>query len=51
MDKRFIAAMSVYAVIAVLAAFTLDGDKLRDAVWIFMAGLAMKTYISRRAGW
>jgi hypothetical protein len=51
MDKRFIAAMSAYAVIAVLAAFTLDGDKLRDAVWILMAGLAMKTLISKRAGW
>ena len=51
MDKRFIAAMAAYAAIALLAAFTLDGDKLRDAVWILMLGLAAKTYISRRAGW
>jgi hypothetical protein len=51
MDKKFIAAMSVYAGLAVLAAFTLDGGKMRNAVWILMAGLALKTYISRRAGW
>jgi hypothetical protein len=51
MDKKLIAAMTAYAAIALLAAFTLDGDKLRDAVWVLMAGLAVKTYVSRRAGW
>jgi hypothetical protein len=51
MDKKLIAAMAAYAAIALLAAFTLDGDKLRDAVWVLMAGLAVKTYVSRRAGW
>jgi hypothetical protein len=51
MDKRFIAAMAAYAVFALLAAFTLDGGKLRDAVWVLMAGLAVKTYIRKRAGW
>jgi hypothetical protein len=51
MDKRFIAAMAAYAAIALLAAFTLDGGKLRDAVWVLMLGLAVKTYISKRAGW
>ncbi len=51
MDKKLIAAMGAYAAIALLAAFTLDGDKLRDAVWVLMAGLAVKTYVSRRAGW
>ncbi|MGA7237786.1 MAG: hypothetical protein WBY44_19020 [Bryobacteraceae bacterium] len=51
MDKKFMAAMAAYAAIALLAAFTLDGDKLRDAVWVLMAGLAVKTYVSRRAGW
>lgn len=51
MDKKLIAALSAYAAIALLAAFTLDGDKLRDAVWVLMAGLALKTYVSRRAGW
>jgi len=43
--------MATYAVVAVLAAFTLDGGLLRNAVWVLMAGLALKTYIARRAGW
>jgi hypothetical protein len=51
MDKKLIAAMAAYAAIALLAAFTLDGGKLRDAVWVLMAGLAVKTYVSKRAGW
>jgi hypothetical protein len=49
--KRFIAAIVAYVVIALLAAFTLDGGVLRNAVWILMAGLALKTYIAKRAGW
>jgi hypothetical protein len=51
MEKKFIAAMAAYATIALLAAFTLDGGKLRNAVWVLMAGLAVKTYVSKRAGW
>jgi hypothetical protein len=43
--------MVAYAVLAVLAAFTLDGALLRDAVWILLGGLALKTYIAHRAGW
>lgn len=50
MEKKFIAAMAAYATIALLAAFTLDG-KLRNAVWVLMAGLAVKTWVSKRAGW
>jgi hypothetical protein len=50
MNKRLIAAMATYAVIAGLAAFTLDGV-LRAAVWILMAGLAAKTWIAHKAGW
>jgi hypothetical protein len=50
MKNRFLAAMAVYAILAVLAAFTLDG-LLRAAVWILMAGLAAKTWIARKAGW
>jgi hypothetical protein len=50
MIKRFVAAMTTYAIVALLAAFTLDGT-IRDAVWILMAGLAAKTYIAYRAGW
>ena len=50
MNKRLISAMAAYAVIATLAAFTLDGV-LRAAVWILMAGLAAKTWIAYKAGW
>jgi hypothetical protein len=49
MQKRFYSALAVYAFLAVLAAFTLDGGKMRNAVWILMAGLAAKTYISYKA--
>jgi len=51
MNKRFITAMATYAVLALLAAFTLDGGLMRNAVWILMAGLAVKTYIAYKAGW
>jgi len=42
-----LAAMACYAGIALLAAFTLDG-KFREVVWIFLAGLAVRTYLSTR---
>jgi hypothetical protein len=48
MRKRFVRAMAAYAVLALSAAFTLDG-KLRLAVWILLGGLALKTYIAYRA--
>jgi hypothetical protein len=51
MDKKFIAAMAAYALIAALAGFTLDGGTMRNAVWVLMAGLALKTYVAKRAGW
>ena len=51
MNKRFAAAMSTYSVLAILAAFTLDGGIMRNFVWILLAGLAAKTYIAYRAGW
>jgi hypothetical protein len=41
---RFLTAMAYYTAIAVLAWFTLDG-KIRLVVWIFMAGLAARTYL------
>ena len=50
MNNRFLWAMGTYAVLAVLAALTLDG-LMRDAVWILMGGLAVKTYIAKKAGW
>jgi hypothetical protein len=37
--------MGAYAVIALMAALTLDG-KFRLVVWILLAGLALKTYIA-----
>ena len=43
--------MSTYAILAVLASFTLDGGLMRNAVWVLLAGLAVKTYIAYRAGW
>ncbi|MGA1997623.1 MAG: hypothetical protein ABSH45_17770 [Bryobacteraceae bacterium] len=49
--QRFRAAVAAYAILAVLAAFTLDGGLMRNAVWILLAGLALKTWIARKAGW
>jgi hypothetical protein len=46
--RKFYVALACYAAIAVLAALTLDG-KFRWAVWIFLAGLALKTYIATLA--
>jgi hypothetical protein len=45
MDLRFIAAMSVYAILAVLAGFTLTGV-IRIATWIFLGGIALKTVLA-----
>jgi hypothetical protein len=50
MKNRLLAAMGAYAVFALLATFTLDG-LIRTAVWIFLAGLALKTLIAYKAGW
>jgi len=47
MTGRYRLAMGIYAAISALAWLTLDGE-LRTVVWIFMAGLAAKTYIARR---
>ena len=51
MNKRLMAAMTTYCILAVLAGFTLDGGLMRNCVWIVLAGLAAKTYIAYRAGW
>ena len=45
---RFLWAMGTYAVLATLAAVTLDG-KIRLATWIFLGGLAIKTVIAYKA--
>jgi hypothetical protein len=49
-NKRYFSAMAAYAVLAALAALTLDG-KMRVGVLILMAALAVKTHIARKAGW
>ena len=50
MHKRLSFALSCYVVLALLAAFTLDG-LFRTAVWIFLGGLTLKTLIAYKAGW
>ncbi|MGA3027015.1 MAG: hypothetical protein ABSF98_19840 [Bryobacteraceae bacterium] len=40
-----LAPMAAYAVLAALATFTLTG-KMRIAVWIFLGGMAVKTWLS-----
>jgi hypothetical protein len=44
-DLRFIAAMSSYIILGVLAGFTLEG-RIRLAVWIFLGGIAIKTVLA-----
>lgn len=46
MNGRFGVAMGIYAVLAVLGALLLTG-KIRDALWILLAGLAVKTLIAK----
>ena len=48
MYNRLWVAMSAYAVLGLLATFTLDG-KLRLAIWVLMGGLALKTLIAHLA--
>ena len=48
MLKRFLWAMTAYGALALMATFTLDG-KFRIGVWIFLAGLALKTLIHYKA--
>lgn len=45
MNIRLAAAMSSYAVLGVIGTFVLDG-KMRLALWIFLAGLAVRTLIA-----
>jgi hypothetical protein len=50
MNTRFLWAMGAYAILALLAALTLEG-LMRNAVWILLGGLALKTCIAKKAGW
>lgn len=48
LKQRFQAAMAAFAVLAVLAGFTLDG-KIRLATLVFLAGLALRAAIHYKA--
>jgi hypothetical protein len=50
MLNRLFLALSAYAILALLATFTLDG-MIRNAVWILLLGLTAKTLIAYKAGW
>lgn len=43
--KRLIGAFATYAVLAALAGFTTSGV-VRLATWIFLGGLALKTWLA-----
>ena len=45
MNRRFLYAMMVYAVLAILAALTLDG-LIRIATLVLLGGFALKTYLA-----
>ena len=44
MNRRFLAALACYGVLALLAAFTLE-EMPRAVVWLILGGLAVKTWI------
>jgi hypothetical protein len=50
MKSKFAVVMTIYALLALIACFVLDG-KVRLVVFIFLGGLAVKTLIARAAGW
>jgi hypothetical protein len=45
MKPRLVTAMLAFGFLALLAALSLDGV-FRIAVWVFLAGLAVKTWIA-----
>jgi hypothetical protein len=44
MNVRFVAAMSAYAVLAILAGFTLTGE-IRLGTWIILGYFAFRTWL------
>jgi hypothetical protein len=50
MKMKFAAALVCYGVLALLAAYTLEG-MFRGLVLLFLLGLAAKTLIAKAAGW
>ena len=47
MRNRYYAALACYAAFALLGWFQLSGN-VRNALWIFLAGLALKTWLHRK---
>jgi len=45
MNRRFRAALGVYAILGILAAITLDGDFLIGTL-ILLGGIALKTWLA-----
>ena len=45
MNRRFLYAMLIYVLLAILATFTLDG-LIRIATWVLLGGFALKTYLA-----
>jgi hypothetical protein len=45
MNRRFVYAILTYAVLAILAVFTLDGI-IRIATLVLLGGFALKTYLA-----
>jgi cyanate permease len=43
-NPRFYLALGCYAILALLAAVTLEGP-FRLAIWVFLGGLAFKTWL------
>ncbi len=48
MRSRLIAALLAYAVLALLAAFTLTDRRFQILVWIVLGGLALKSWVAAR---
>jgi hypothetical protein len=46
MRRKFRAALAAYAVLAALGAWTLEEPRLRAAVLVLLAALAIKTWIA-----
>lgn len=44
-NLRFIAALSCYAILAILAGFTLSGD-IRLVTWVVLGGIALRTVLA-----
>jgi hypothetical protein len=45
-SQRTRTALLAYAVLAMLAAVTIDEKRIRAAVWVLMGGLALKTLVA-----